>query len=54
VALREVTVDAHQLERDEVQAAALEASDHLADEVTLDAVRLDQDEGAFEAHGAPV
>ena len=28
--------------------------DHLADEVALDAVGLDEDEGAFEAHGAQV
>ena len=54
MALGEVAVDAHQLERDEVQAATLEAPDHLADEAALDAVGLDQDEGAFDAHGAKV
>ena len=54
VAFGEVVIDAHQLERDQVQAPTLEASDHLADEMALDAVGFDQDKGALEAHGAQV
>lgn len=43
-----------QLERDEMQTAALETPDHLADETALHAVGLDQDESPFKAHGAKV
>ena len=51
---REVTVDTHQLERNEVQTAALETRDHLAHQATLHAIGLHQDEGAFDTHSAKV
>jgi hypothetical protein len=54
VQLREVAVDPHQLERHEVQTTALETRDHRADEATLHAIRLDEDESPFDAHGAQV
>ena len=54
VTFGEVAVDPQQLERDEVEPSALEARDHLADETALHAVRLDQDESSFRAHGAKV
>ncbi len=37
-----------------MQSTVLETPDHLADETALHAVRLDQDESSFEAHGAKV
>ena len=54
VPLGKVAVDPQQLERHKVQAPSLEACDHRADEATLHAVRLDEDQGSFDAHGAKV
>jgi hypothetical protein len=47
VALGEFPVDVDELQADELQAALLEAGEDPADEEALDAVRLDEDEGAF-------
>ena len=51
VALGELAVDGHELEADEPQAALLVAGEDPADEQALDAVGLDEDEGAF-GHGS--
>ncbi len=39
---------------DQVEAAPLDAADHLADEAALHAVGFDEHQGAFDAHGAQV
>ena len=49
VALGEVAVDADQLEPDELEAAFLVAREDPADQLALDAVGLDEDEGSFGA-----
>ena len=41
-------------ERHEMEPAALETRDHLANQTSLHAVGLDQDESSFDAHGAQV
>jgi hypothetical protein len=43
----ELAVDGAELEGDDVEALALDAGEDLADQLALDAVGLDQDQGAF-------
>ena len=54
VPFREVAVDPQQLERYQVQTATLETRDQLADEATLHAVGLDEDQGPLGTHSAEV
>jgi hypothetical protein len=51
--LGEFPVDLNELEPDQLQAALLEAGQDPADEEALDAVGLDEDEGAF-GHGITI
>ena len=46
-----VTGDVLEFEGHQGQALALDPPDDLSDETTLDAVGLDQDEGALRSHG---
>ena len=45
----EVAVDPHELEPDELEPARLVAREDPADQLALDAVGLDEDEGSFGA-----
>jgi hypothetical protein len=47
VALRELAVDLHQLQRDDREAFALEPRDHLACELAVEGIRLYEDERAI-------
>ena len=47
VALRHLLVDGQQPQADDLQALALEAADDVADQASLHAVGLDQDQGTF-------
>ena len=51
VLLRDGRLDHLELERDQRQALALDPGDDLADQLPLDAVGLDQDEGSFDSGG---
>ena len=52
--LRQVTVDAQQLQGHEMEPALFETRDHLANQTSLHAVGLDQNQGSFDAHRAQV
>ena len=54
VALRHLPWNGQQPQADDLQALPLEARHDLADEPALDAVGLDQDEGAFHGPAAPL
>ena len=49
MALGEVAIDVHELEPDDLEAALLVAGEDPADQLALDAVGLDEDEGPFES-----
>ena len=49
VPLGEVAIDLHELEPDELEPARLVAGEDAADQLALDAVGLDEDEGSFGA-----
>ena len=52
VSLGQPAIDMHQLESDDLEAALLVARENSADQLALDAVGLDQDEGPFAgSHG---
>ena len=52
VLLGQGAVDVHELEADELEAALLEPREHATDELALDAVGLDEEQGALEIrHG---
>jgi len=49
MALGEITIDLDELEPDELEPAILVAREDAPDQLTLDAVGLDEDEGSFGA-----
>src|SRR6185503_19226406 len=51
--LRELARDVHELQADELEPSLLVAGEDAADELALDAIRLDEDEGPFGHAGSP-
>ena len=51
--LGEVALDVDELEPDDLEAALLVAGEDAPDQLALDAVGLDEDEGAFGHAGSP-
>jgi hypothetical protein len=52
--LAQLAIDVDQLAGTQREAAALDAGQDLAGEPSLDGVRLDQDQGTLDRHGARV
>ena len=52
--LAQIAIDVDQLAGAQREAAALDARQDLAGELSLDGVGLDQDEGTLDRHGARV